>query len=332
MRDPELPEGAPSDGNASPKLIYILGWGRSGSTLLDNILGMNPGFFSMGELHYLWSRGVLEERRCGCGMPVGECPVWGQILERLHEDLPWTKDAAAVVRLQEKTVRNRLVPRLVWLTRKNGRLDEDVAAYRSVLISLLRAVVEVTGARVVIDSTKRVPDALVTSSLSGVDPYFIHLVRDPRASAFSWARAREMPDTREESIMRRFSSASSTLRWLLWGGTTEILGRRWGRSRFLTVRYEDFIAQPRTTVDRVLSFLGESAIKPPFSDERTVALGTNHTVSGNPSRFRRGKVELRLDDEWLTSQSMRDRFLATTIALPLLGHFGYPLRRRARHP
>ena len=38
------------------RVLYILGWGRSGSTVLGNILGEVDGFFCAGELHYLWER------------------------------------------------------------------------------------------------------------------------------------------------------------------------------------------------------------------------------------------------------------------------------------
>jgi len=52
------------------RVLYILGWGRSGSTVLGNILGEIDGFFSAGELHYLWERSLVEGRACGCGRDV----------------------------------------------------------------------------------------------------------------------------------------------------------------------------------------------------------------------------------------------------------------------
>lgn len=49
------------------RVLSIVGYTRSGSTLLDSILGELDGVFSAGELHYLWERGLLEHRTCGCG-------------------------------------------------------------------------------------------------------------------------------------------------------------------------------------------------------------------------------------------------------------------------
>ena len=64
-----------------PRLLFIAGWGRSGSTLLDRILGQVPGVFSAGELRDIWRRGALEDRLCGCGSPFRECAVWRKVGE-----------------------------------------------------------------------------------------------------------------------------------------------------------------------------------------------------------------------------------------------------------
>ena len=62
------------------KILFISGWGRSGSTLLDRLLGQIEGFHSAGEIRYLWDRGLLDDRPCGCGQPVRRCEVWSQAL------------------------------------------------------------------------------------------------------------------------------------------------------------------------------------------------------------------------------------------------------------
>jgi hypothetical protein len=62
------------------KVLYIAGSGRSGSTILDNTLGQIDGFFSVGELRYIWERGLIEDRLCGCGERVHQCPFWAAAL------------------------------------------------------------------------------------------------------------------------------------------------------------------------------------------------------------------------------------------------------------
>jgi hypothetical protein len=69
------------------KVVLLLAWGRSGSTILDNALGAMDGFFSAGEIRYLWERGVIKGWRCGCGRPVTQCPVWSVVLARVEAAL-----------------------------------------------------------------------------------------------------------------------------------------------------------------------------------------------------------------------------------------------------
>lgn len=53
---------------------------------------------------------------------------------------------------------------------------------------LYAAAAEVTGARLLIDSSKRPSDAALLRLLPDVEPFYLQLVRDPRAVAFSWQR------------------------------------------------------------------------------------------------------------------------------------------------
>jgi len=64
------------------KVLSIVGEGRSGSTVLAAILGELPGVFDAGELHWVWGRSLIEQRRCGCGRPPAECPVWSPVVHK----------------------------------------------------------------------------------------------------------------------------------------------------------------------------------------------------------------------------------------------------------
>ena len=54
---------------AEPRILYITGWLRSGSTVLGNVLGELPGVLHVGELHYLWRNGILG---AGSNGPAGK--------------------------------------------------------------------------------------------------------------------------------------------------------------------------------------------------------------------------------------------------------------------
>jgi hypothetical protein len=52
-------------------------------------------------------------------------------------------------------------------------------------------------------------------------------------------------------------------------------------------------------------------------------------VSGNPSRFRTGKIELQLDEEWKVKMRGADKNVVTALTAPLLLKYGYLGRMEA---
>src|SRR5881396_2114452 len=62
------------------RVLYVMGHGWSGSTILGNLLGELEGFFHAGELRRLWGEALPSGAPCGCGVPIGACPVWSKVL------------------------------------------------------------------------------------------------------------------------------------------------------------------------------------------------------------------------------------------------------------
>jgi hypothetical protein len=118
----------------------------------------------------------------------------------------------------------------------------------------------------------------------------------------------------------------STLRWTLLNLGSEVLLRRDARDHHVRLRFEDFVASPLERVRDIRDMAGESHASLPFLDERTVELGPNHTIAGNPSRFRTGVMEIKDTGEWKMSQDAASRLMSTMVALPLLHRYGYGLR------
>lgn len=316
-RDAALRSGAPV------KVLYIIGWGRSGSTIMDNLLGAMDGFFSTGELTYIWERGLLEGRRCGCGRSLATCEVWSAVLARGFDGSAGRSvDPAKVVAWQREVVRVRHTWSLLRRARARRDAPPVLQALAEVTGRLLEAVAEVTGARVIVDSSKRPSDAALLRLVPGVAPYFVHLVRDPRAVAYSWQRRKAQPDRDRPADMVPHGPIDSTLSWLGWNLAAEAL--RFGNHRSVLVRYEDFVTRPEDALARIARMVGEPNARLPLEEGRA-RLAPNHTVSGNPSRFTTGTVELREDREWITRQGRRDRLAVTALALPLMHRYGYPL-------
>ena len=306
------------------EVLYITGSGRSGSTLIDNVLGQIPGHFSAGEVTYFWSRSILEGRLCGCGHPSGDCEVWSQVIDRLGAlD---ASNATAMVAAARRGTRIRHVPLMLngrGMARLHGQMG---AAYLERLQDLYLAIREVTGARVIVDSSKFPGYGAVVASLPLVNLKAFHVVRDPRAVSYSWLRLKEQPDSDALAHMMTRRPRTVAPRWVATNLAAErLFGKRPGG--YALMRYEDFVAQPGTALDGSLRALGYAALPDGLVHEQAVELGPNHTVSGNPSRFRTGTVELRLDDEWRRRMEPRDRLVATVGAAPLMHRYGYEFGR-----
>jgi hypothetical protein len=302
------------------KVLYVAGSGRSGSTVLDRTLGQLDGFFSAGELCNLWSRGLLARRRCGCGMPVPDCPTWGAILDEAFGG-PNRVDAERLAAVTRRRLHVRSVPGL--LLGRDGRVPHD--EYQAALVRLYRAVQRQTGCRVIVDSSKSPVYARLVAAVPGVDVAVVHLIRDPRATAWSFLRNKRLPDFGDDRLMQRQHPLVSARRWSLWQTVTELLWRRRPR-RYLRLRYEDFMHDPPSAVRRIAGLAGEAPVVLPFTGPATVRLTATHSVSGNPNRFGTGEVELRADDEWRLAMSAADRAMVTALTWPLLLRYRYPLR------
>ena len=314
-----------------PKVLYIAGPGRSGSTILDQILGEVPGFVSTGELQMIWQRGLVEGQSCGCSTSVRECAFWRAVMDEAFGGMD-PNGAEEVL-----TLLNRYVPlsprRLARLCadtsrdqRSHGRTS-DALRYAQALESLYRAIASIAEARVVVDSSKTVAGAAMAAATE-LDVYVLHLVRDPRAVAHSWARNRRPGEVRRDPGSVEFARALFfSFEWTTRNLALELIQPAAGRR--MKMRYEDLTSSPATCVAKICDFLGERCDVRPVSQQGSVVLGENHMASGNRTRYVRGEVVIRPDDEWRRSMSARTSLIGTVSALPLLRRYGYPLVPRA---
>lgn len=318
-----------SDGTTTKvKVLSVVGPGRSGTTVLASILGEVPGFASAGELRWLWERGIQDGRPCGCGHAPIDCVVWSPVIAQTlaaagGEDPVET--VASIVAAQHETARRRRLPRIMQSV-DDGHGDwEALRLVQDATAVAIASFAQVTGSRVVVDTSKRPVDAAVLAGLDDVDHYVLHIVRDPRAVVHSWRRVKTFTAGGQTRTMGRLSLGSTVRRWVSNCLMTELLRRRIPRSRWLHLRYEDFASDPRACVNGVLSFMHESG-QAPFVDGHTVALNPNHIVAGNPNRFTTGNVTIRADEEWRTQMSLRSQRLVATMTMPLLVRYGYAVR------
>lgn len=305
------------------KVLSIVGPGRSGTTILGRMLGEVEGIVTAGELRWLWKRGVLEQRLCGCSRPQADCPVWSRVVTQVLGKGPgWT--AGDIVRAQQQLAAPRNRVRVIRSATGSGTRWAALERVRAVTTDLCSALVQVTGARVVVDTSKRPHDAAVLAAVDTVDHYVCQIVRDPRAVAHSWRRVKPLPWPTGSTAMGTRRLTASVGMWMQVCASAELLRRYIPRERWLFTRYEDFARDPGAVTDQILGFLEESA-RGLVAADRAVVLGVHHTVEGNPDRFRTGSVSIVPDDEWRSRMPRRHQACVTAATMPLLLRYGYPI-------
>lgn len=220
-------------------------------------------------------------------------------------------------------MRLRHVLRIIRQVRKDDGHWKDLYSYARLLGWLYQQIRTAAGARVVVDSSKNPAGAAMLPIVPGISAVLVHLVRDPRAVAFSMQRQRPLPEFGGKEEMGRVHPVRSSVQWFASNLISEAVRSR-APVPSVFLRYEELVRNPKDAVRKVLTAVGESADMD-FITSSGLHLGMNHTVGGNPRRFSTGIVEVRPDDEWLARQRPLDRWMATIPALPLMSRYGYRL-------
>jgi hypothetical protein len=303
-------------------VVYVGGSQRSGSTLLDRMLSQVAGHVSAGEIVHLWTRGLKNNELCGCGTAFLDCPFWSEV-GRIGFG-GWNQvPVDDVISLQRRVDRNRYIV-LMLFPALSPRYRRDLRAYANVLRRLYEAILQVGGGNVIVDSSKHASTAFLLRRVDGLRLRIVHLVRDSRGVAFSLLKEVRRPEVVErDEFMQRTGPWRSGLEWLAFNGLFHVL-RLVGTSSLL-VRYEDLVRAPEEELGRIVRFEGtpESAGAFTFIDRACVTLGVDHTVAGNPMRFKHGTFELSVDEAWKRSMPSSQRSITTVLTWPLLVAYRY---------
>lgn len=269
-----------------PKVVYILGAHRSGSTVLGVTLGNCTDFFFAGELHSWLSRG---------GVPsfggVEGARLWRAVSENVgdatdlygYEAQFSLERSSALFRLDKWPARRRLRKR-----------------YRQVSEKIYCAIAKATGENYVVDSSHYPLRAHELQALDGIDLYLLFLVRDPQGVVTSF----------DSADATSYSKSPLTTNLQLW--VTHLLSTlvflRHPPERRLFLRHEDFLANPGGVLRQILDCVGSPAAIPDLT-----ALSTGSPLQGNRFLNRSNVIALKGPK----ASPVRESLMTTLLQLPL---------------
>jgi hypothetical protein len=240
------------DGAPPPKVVYVMGAGRSGSTILGVALGNCAGVFYAGELDK-WL------------MRSGFSPLGGEERAAFWERVRLLVDGSDMFGFQARSLERSSALFSPRHLRARRRLR---ARYRRVAADLFTAVARSAGASHVVDSSHYPLRARELQAVRGIELYLVFLVRDPQAVVASF--------NRDDVVERRFNTSTANVYLWLTHLLATFVYLRHPRERRMVVKHEDLLADPPGILRAMLDRVGSAAPLPDLG-----ALHTGIPFQGN---------------------------------------------------
>ncbi|MGF1454684.1 MAG: sulfotransferase [Alphaproteobacteria bacterium] len=272
---------APGKTVADPRVVYILGSGHCGSTLLHLLMNAHPELCGTGELTFLtkMKKRAMEEGPDVKELEAVRSEFWQSVFERFQ--------AESDVALEELSLREFINSPMADYIRGSGRYP----AWRAMHLALFRALGEVSGREWVIDSSKTAGRCLQLHGVLGDRMRVIHLVRDRRGVFSSYLKKYGVGyGLRSSILVPIYCYLAQTIL----------------RKVTLRVRYEDLVRNPEATLRTICRFLGID-YSAQMLDFRSVP---DYSVNGNRMRFS-SSSEIVLDEKWRRTLSKRNKAIFT---------------------
>ncbi|HWD90907.1 MAG TPA: sulfotransferase [Verrucomicrobiae bacterium] len=295
-----------SHSTEATNLGYILAASYSGSTLLAMLLGSQRDAITVGEMRAP-SLDEPDSYLCSCGEPIKGCKFWSEVsagmARRGIADFDITN-----AQLSIHDAKNPFLHRLLEPLPRGPLLEtarstalavspswpahlQNVHHRNGALVEVLR---EITGTKVVIDSSKIALHLKFLLKAPKLKIKVIWLVRDGRAVTTSMLGHGMKQGSRQETV------AAAALSWKRNNEAGERVLQEMPKSQWMFLQYEALCRQPEETLRGLCKFLG--------MDTRQIVLdfrAKQQHILGNDMRLKSGS-EIRLDERWRTALTPED--------------------------
>jgi hypothetical protein len=269
-------------------IIYIGGYGRSGSTILEKVLTAHPEITGGGEIFRMAEIFSDHKAMCTCGKKLIDCPVWGPV---------------RIVAVKEAKQFGGLTGLHAALMRVEGRFDKrrlsdpkDVRAWvrlNRIAFKALRA--SSPSAIWVVDSSKTARGAARRPILlleGGADIRFVRLIRPAKSVMRSVSKGtnRALEDNKvvKNSLGTTLQQQTHAyLGWIAANTVAEGISQKLG-IRAVDLQFEDLTANPDCQIKRLTAWLG---LTYPDGWEKRMIDVPRHMIGGNRNRFRQENVQ-----------------------------------------
>jgi len=292
----------------NPDVLYILGAGRSGSTVFATILSDHTGIQNTGELHHFFSY-LKNNEYCSCGKKFEDCEFWGSVKKELPEEL--TKDVDTYEVIANRMEYHSAIPRHLF-----RRIPaKDFEKYKKAQFEIFNAIQNREN-RYILDAAKYIGRFLALRKIFTGKIKGIFLVRDMRGVIWSFRK----------KVQTQSSPFRTIIYYLLINFVGQIVLWTSPKGQILKVRYEDLTDQPAETLQRVGKFLeiDFSLTIKKIQNQQPVKIA--HLIGGNRLK-KNPEITLRKDVAWVEGMSGLQKTGYFLAALPLMIINRYKIRK-----
>lgn len=256
----------------APDLLYIMGTGRSGTTILEILLASGNKVSGAGELVHIFRDGYSGEDICSCGQTAAQCPLWSAVWAAGG----WREDQVAeLADLSRRFSWHSRFPLLATGLVRQKYKDQ----FSDVNTKLFRAIAKQTATETVVDSSKYAGRALALARYYPGNVKIICLTRSPQGLAAAFSR--------QGTGAQKPKSPLATLLYYCYALLCFWIVRLILRDNVLMIRYEDFHADPVAGLKEIADWSGIDVDEAIVRLENHQAFQPGHIVTGNRLRHQR---------------------------------------------
>jgi len=304
----------------NPTIIYIAGYGRSGSTLLERILSSHEKIVGTGELTILLTLANNKDFLCSCGEALGKCSFWAGVINHLGSTY---RNASKDRSLQLKFEAFPAIGRYL-LGHNSNEKDE----YKKLIQKILNAICKELPDQLkyVVDSSKTShkqffrPIAL--SKVTSLNVKMIHLVRDGRGCIWSLLKGSNRTMENGPTSNVRLAALRGAIGWFFANIAAHVFQALHPAKDYCRIRYEDLVEDYSGTLAKLGDFLDLNFDKQVEMLESKQNIPQLHQIGGNRLRFRK-RLILNQHTQWKTKLKTRHNLLFWLLDWPLALIYNY---------
>ena len=284
--------------NSPIPIIYLLGAGRSGTTVIATVMNAHPNIQTAGELHQFIGH-LLGDKDCSCGKTLATCEFWRNTSNNFQVSIKELHQWKRQIKKQEA---HRNIPKYLF----NKREYKDYSRIQELVFTNIS---KESKGKWILDSSKYIGRYLLLKRSEKLKVRGVYVVRDVRGVIASF----------KKKVQSSRSPLSAILYYLMINTFAQLVS--WTDKGVVKVRYEDFMRDPEGVSQQIYGRISPT-LDTPISLPSEFEMP--HIIGGN--RLRKNKtIRLNFDEKWKKDFSKWQKIVYYCLAAPIMILNGYKI-------